>query len=169
MGRGQMFLSHLGGQCSGSHRRWRKTRWQELPGAFPTAALTQQFTPICLSAGFGPATHLRSNCWAKFGPLPSLLEAALWLQPLAKAGIEVFIATSWPVKKQPRNPHPGAVLNSKGWDLGWTGRGDFRARTGCGWGRTVSKEGPGSRKGHGSTNPVGMGWSSATIPLHWGV
>ncbi|XP_007471892.1 PREDICTED: uncharacterized protein LOC103084404 [Lipotes vexillifer] len=66
---------------------------------------------------FGPATHRRSNCWAKFGPLPSLLEAALWLQPLAKAGIEVFIATSRPVKKQPRNPHPDAVLNSKGWDL----------------------------------------------------
>ena len=57
------------------------------------------------------------------------------------------------------------MLNRKGWDWGWTGRGDFRATTGCGWGRTVSKEGPGSRKGHGSTNPVGMGWSSATIPF----
>lgn len=61
---------------------WQRTRWVDLTAALASRAKLKPPVLPCVQAA---------------GP-----------QPLAKPKIQVFIATSWPVRKQPRNPHPGA-------------------------------------------------------------
>ena len=90
----------------------------------PDAALTQQrhlLLPVC------PLWPCHTPACPPLGRVqpPPLLGAALWRQPLTKASVEVSLATSWPPREQTRNTHPvGALLKTKGWDLGWTGRGE---------------------------------------------
>ena len=126
-----------GGGCLESHQEVGKDKVAGTAWSPPDAALTHQrhlFLPVCQ---VWPCHTPACPPLGRVQP-PPLPEAALWLQSLDKASVEVSFATSWPPRKQPRNPHPvAALLRRKGWNVGWTGRGVRGTRMGCGWRRAL--------------------------------